>query len=497
MGDAEAAPANPTGTARGGCVVMGVLNVTPDSFSDGGRFDSLERAVARGVALVAQGADIVDVGGESTRPGAEPVPEHEEQRRVIGVIERLVERGVVVSIDTIHAATAAAAVEAGAQYINDVSGGTHDPEMLRTAARASREHGVRFIAGHWRGIPDPAHQRSDYADVVSEVRDALETRASEAVEAGIDPAHVVLDPGLGFDKTGGQCWALLARLDELFALGYPVLIGASRKRMIADVLNRLPDAARTGSAVGDAHERDLATSVTSALAARAGAWGVRVHDVAGTAQALAVARAWADGAAAVRAASGAGSAEDRPAHARSGISAADREPPVGRGGSAGAEDRIALTGLEVFAHHGVFAFERERGQRFLIDAEVAVDLRAAAAGDALERTVHYGELAEAIVAAVERDPVDLIETVAERVADVALGFAGVRCATITVHKPDAPIEAVFADVSVTVVRHARAAAPSAVAAPAPSSHPTGTPTAGTPTAGTPTAGNADDTEDAR
>ncbi|PRI12610.1 dihydroneopterin aldolase [Leucobacter massiliensis] len=409
---------------------MGVLNVTPDSFSDGGRYERLEEAVARGAELAAQGAHVIDVGGESTRPGAEPVPVDEEQRRVLGVIEALTAQGIDVSVDTIHAATAEAAVAAGARYINDVSGGTHDPAMLGVAAAAARERGVRFIAGHWRGVPDPAHGRSDYADVVAEVREELAQRARAALAAGIDRSRLVLDPGLGFDKTGAQCWELLARLDELTGLGYPVLIGASRKRMIADALDGLPAASRATAPGASGHPRDLATSVTSALAAGAGAWGVRVHDVAGTVQALAIGRAF----------------QSARVHDGGGEDGAPPEAP--------APDRITLTGLEVFAHHGVFDFEREQGQRFLVDAELAVELRAAAAGDQLSRTVHYGELAEAIVAAVRRDPVDLIETVAERVAQLALGFAGVRRATITVHKPDAPIPAAFGDVSVTVVREA-------------------------------------------
>lgn len=471
---------------------MGVLNATPDSFSDGGRFDTAERAIARGIELVAQGADIVDVGGESTRPGAQPVSEREEQRRVIRVVEELAGRGIAVSIDTIHAGTAAAAVAAGARYINDVSGGAHDPGMLRVAAEASRARGVGFIAGHWRGVPDPAQRRSDYGDVVAEVRDALERRAAAARGAGVDAAHIVLDPGLGFDKTGDQSWSLLARLDELLALGYPVLVGASRKRMLGDALARLPAAALGVSTSDGRHERDLATSVTSALAARGGAWCVRVHDVPGTVQALAVADAWTRGEGDPGGRPGAGSRRDpaaapsdpsiggaatataaapAPGHERAGALAPALAPEAGDRTS----DRIALTGVEVFAHHGVFDFERERGQRFVIDVAVEVDLRGAAAGDELTRTVHYGELAAAVVAAVERDPVDLIETVAERVAAVALGFAGVRSAAVTVHKPDAPIEAVFSDVSVTVVRHARASEscivgdpPSASAATSPS-----------------------------
>lgn len=414
-------------------LIMGVLNVTPDSFSDGGRYATAATAIGRGRALVAQGADIVDIGGESTRPGAAPVAVDEELRRILPVVRALAAEDIAVSVDTIHAETAAEAIASGARYINDVSGGTHDPEMLAVVARASREHGTRFIVGHWRGIPDPAQQRSDYDDVVAEVRDSLARQADAAISAGVDPSHVVIDPGLGFDKTSEQGWRLLASLEAIRALGYPVLIGASRKRMLAEALDRVPAAAQTEDPARsdrDAHARDLATAVVSALSARAGAWGVRVHDVAGSAQALEIERLWA-----------AARPEAVPAV----------RPPV----QAETRDRIALTGLEVFAHHGVFAFERERGQRFLIDAEVAVDLSRAAAGDELASTVHYGELAEALRDAVERDPVDLIETVAERLASVALGFPAVRSARITVHKPDAPIDATFADVSVTVVRTRR------------------------------------------
>ncbi|KAM9862941.1 dihydropteroate synthase [Leucobacter sp. BZR 635] len=388
-------------------VILGVLNATPDSFSDGGKYADPASAVARGRELAAAGAHVIDVGGESTRPGAEPVSRVDEHARVIPVIEQLAAAGLTVSIDTIHADTAAAAVVAGARIINDVSGGLHDPEMLAVAARASSEHGVALILGHWRGIPDPEHLRSQYRDVVVEVRDALAERAAAATAAGVDARHIVLDPGLGFDKTGEQCWEILRRIDELQALGYPVLIGASRKRMLGEVLATVPGTATTPT------DRDGATAVVSALAARAGIWGVRVHDVAGTAAANAVAAAWAG-------------------------------PPR--------EDKITLTGLEVFAHHGVFDFEREQGQRFLIDAEVSVDLRAAAAGDELANTVHYGELADAIVAAVAADPVDLIETVADRVAQLALGFSGVSRARVSVHKPDAPIAHPFADVAVTVER---------------------------------------------
>ncbi|MBO1901662.1 dihydropteroate synthase [Leucobacter weissii] len=429
-------PDAPPGLARDGArpLVLGILNVTPDSFSDGGRFLATGAAVARGLELAAQGADVVDVGGESTRPGAAPVPPAEEQRRVVPVVEALASHGVAVSIDTLHAETARAAVAAGASIVNDVSGGLHDPAMHGVVADA----GVTYIAMHWRGIPDPAHRRSGYADVVLEVADELARLAEAAVSAGIAPERIVLDPGLGFDKTAEQGWRLLAGIPELRRLGHPVLVGISRKRMIAETLaaSRVspagaapPSGSSRPTEAGSERDLDLGTAVVSALAAGAGVWGVRVHEAASTARALAVSEAWAAG----RRSSG-------PAPVA----------PIRAGGA----DRIALTGLEVFAHHGVYADERANGQRFLIDAELSLDLAPAAGGDDLAATVHYGELAEAIVAAVRRDPVDLIETVAERVAEVALGFGRVSEARVTVHKPDAPIRAEFADVSVTVVREA-------------------------------------------
>ncbi|MGO3146105.1 MAG: dihydropteroate synthase [Leucobacter sp.] len=411
--------------------VMGILNVTADSFSDGGKYLDPDTALAQARRLVAEGATIIDVGGESTRPGATPVPRDVEVARVIPIISALSADGIAVSVDTIHAETAAAAVTAGARYINDVSGGLHDPEMLLVAADASQKANVSYIAGHWRGIPDLSHTRSHYADVVREVREALALVAADARAAGVDESRLILDPGLGFDKTGDQCWEILREITTLQTLGYPVLIGASRKRMISEALEGVPGAL-VGTVTGTAVEsRDLATAVVSAFAARAGAWGVRVHDVASTSTALAVERAWG---------------EQVPTASLSAEPALSPEPARG-------QDHIRLTGLEVFAHHGVFDFERKNGQKFLVDAEVQVDLHAAARGDDLASTVHYGELADAIVYAVSNDPVDLIETVAERVAEVALSFDAVTEARVTIHKPDAPIDAEFADVSVSVVRH--------------------------------------------
>ncbi len=255
-------------------LVMGILNVTPDSFSDGGQWASTEDAIAKGLALHADGADIVDVGGESTRPGAYRVPAAEEQSRVIPVITELAGHGVTVSIDTLNAETASAAAAAGATIINDVSGGLADPEMAAVAA----ESGLTFVAMHWRGHAQQMDALAEYRDVVADVRSELDLRVTALTEAGVRPEKIVLDPGLGFAKRAEHNWQLLANLGVLADAGFPLLIGASRKRFLADVL---PDGA-------PATARDVPTAVISALSAQAGVWGVRVHDVVGTRAALAV-----------------------------------------------------------------------------------------------------------------------------------------------------------------------------------------------------------------
>ena len=257
--------------------IFGILNVTPDSFSDGGQYFDAGEAIARGIELRDQGADFVDVGGESTRPGADPVDASTEQSRVIPVINGLVAAGVTVSIDTMNADTALAAADAGASVINDVSGGLADPGMYAAAAST----GLRYVAMHWRGT----HDVPDYDDVVTDVVAALRERLDALAEAGVDPDKVVLDPGLGFAKSGAHNWQLLARLDEVLALGHPVLIGASRKRFLGELL----------AADAPTNDRDLPTAVTSALAARVGAWAVRVHDVPSTRIALDTLSAWQNG----------------------------------------------------------------------------------------------------------------------------------------------------------------------------------------------------------
>ncbi|SOD98404.1 dihydropteroate synthase [Blastococcus haudaquaticus] len=262
----------------GRCVVMGILNVTPDSFSDGGRHDTLEAAVAHGLHLAAAGADLVDVGGESTRPGAHRVRPAEECRRVLPVVAELARHGIPVSIDTTRATVAAAALEAGAVLVNDVSGGLADPGMAPTVADA----GVPWVLMHRRGDSRDMYAEAGYDDVVADVRRELCRRVDAALAAGVAAERIVVDPGLGFAKRPEHDLALLAGLDRIVDLGFPVLVGASRKRFLGTVLatpdgrTRRPD------------QRDHATLATSVLAARAGAWGVRVHDVPGTADAIRV-----------------------------------------------------------------------------------------------------------------------------------------------------------------------------------------------------------------
>ena len=266
------------------CLVMGVLNVTPDSFSDGGRYADLDAAVAHGLAMRAAGADIVDVGGESTRPGAERVDAEEETRRVVPAIRALAAGGVLVSVDTSRAAVAEAALNAGARIVNDVSGGLADPAMAKMIAAA----GVPWVLMHWRGHSRDMQALARYDDVVRDVATELSRQVDAALAAGVEAGNIVLDPGLGFAKTAAHNWALLARLDELTALGFPVLVGASRKAFLGRLL------AGPDGAPAPVDAREHATVATTVLAAVKGAWGVRVHEVTPSLQALEVVRAWSE-----------------------------------------------------------------------------------------------------------------------------------------------------------------------------------------------------------
>jgi dihydropteroate synthase len=265
---------------------MGVVNVTDDSFSDGGLFLDRDRAVEHGLRLAAEGAAIVDVGGESTRPGATRVEPRVESARVLPVIKELAGQGITVSIDTMHAEVAQAALENGAQIVNDVSGGRADPDMARVLADAK----APWVLMHWRSVGTEApHKVPAYRDVVTEVRDELLVSVDAAVHAGVDPARLIIDPGLGFAKTAEHNWALLHALPELVATGIPVLVGASRKRFLGTLLAGPDGEPRSPDG------RETATAVISALAAMHGAWGVRVHDVRASADALKVAEAWQRG----------------------------------------------------------------------------------------------------------------------------------------------------------------------------------------------------------
>ncbi|HEY6496344.1 MAG TPA: dihydropteroate synthase [Trebonia sp.] len=298
------------------CLVMGVVNVTPDSFSDGGRWFGAAAAVEHGLELITQGADIVDVGGESTRPGAQRISAEEELRRVKPVITELVRAGAVVSVDTMRAQVAEWAVQAGVSLVNDVSGGLADPYMPRLVAKA----GIPYVVMHWRGHSHDMHKRAIYDDVVREVRDELAQRIDAVTAEGVDPSMIVLDPGLGFSKNpaarGPEAhnWQLLAGLPELATIGgrdFPVLVGASRKRHLSRLfdaeggypLGARPAGSAAGGSPGEAESRsaveprafldnDATTAAVTALAAAAGAWCVRVHHVPANADAVRVAAAY-------------------------------------------------------------------------------------------------------------------------------------------------------------------------------------------------------------
>jgi dihydropteroate synthase len=262
---------------------MGVVNVTPDSFSDGGRHYRAGDAIAHGLALRRDGADIVDVGGESTRPGAGRIDAAEEIRRVIPVVTELAAAGVVVSIDTMRCATAEAALAAGARIVNDVSGGLADPDLPRLVAAA----GVPYVVMHWRGFSDQMQQRAVYDDVVAEVVAELTARLDALAAVGVPLDAVVLDPGIGFAKTAAHNWQLLAHLDALVAVGCPVLVGASRKSFLGSLL-------ADGDEPRRSDQREDATVAITALAAAAGVWAVRVHEAKPSADAVRVVAAIQD-----------------------------------------------------------------------------------------------------------------------------------------------------------------------------------------------------------
>lgn len=259
-------------------LVMGILNVTPDSFADGGRHFTFEDAMGRAAVMIEEGVDIIDVGGESTRPGAERISEAEELRRVIEVIKEVAKLGATISVDTMRASVAKEAIAAGARYVNDVSGGLADSKMSKLIAA---NPGVQYIAMHWRGHSETMAQKAQYKDVVSDVRRELAERTEALVTEGVDPDQIIIDPGLGFAKEPEHNWQILNGLDRIALLGFPILIGASRKRFLGELL----DGAATD-------QRDSASVAITTLLARSGIWGVRTHSVKPHKDAIKVVERW-------------------------------------------------------------------------------------------------------------------------------------------------------------------------------------------------------------
>lgn len=384
-----------------GTQVMGILNVTPDSFSDGGRFLDQDLALARGREMATEGADIIDVGGESTRPGADPVSAAEELARVVPVIRALAaEVEVPISVDTTKAAVAKAALEAGAAIVNDVSALRADAGMASVVA----DSGAGVVLMHMLGEPRTMQADPRYADVVGEVAEALARWAAGAEAAGIGHQQIVIDPGIGFGKTPQHNLALLADLRRLGAgrarapagsapRAYPVLVGPSRKSFIGATL---------GLGVG---ERRGATAAAVAWSVAQGAAAVRVHDVA---EMVRVVR----------------------------MTEAIRQAACPERSSAGG-DKVVIEGLRVFGHHGVKPAEQQEGQEFVIDLEAYLDLRPAGLGDELALTLDYSALARRAAGIVAGERYDLIEALAERLAAAMLEDARVRRAVVRVGKPEA------------------------------------------------------------
>ena len=256
-------------------LVLGILNVTPDSFADGGKFLEPAAAIMQGRKLITEGADIIDVGGESTRPGAERVSAEEELKRVIPVITELVKDGAVVSVDTTRAEVAKAAIKAGATYVNDVSGGLADEKMAQLIAANPK---VQYIVMHWRGESKDMQSKAIYKDVVKEVKDELDDRVSELIKAGVQAEQIILDPGIGFAKEAEHNWQILQNIERFQLLGYPILVGASRKRFLGELIN-----------AKNADDREAASIALTAELARLNIWGVRTHSVKPHRDAIAVA----------------------------------------------------------------------------------------------------------------------------------------------------------------------------------------------------------------
>lgn len=255
-------------------LVMGILNVTPDSFADGGRYLTTKEAVNHGRQLLAEGADIIDVGGESTKPGVDRVSEATELERVIPVIEELLKEGAIISVDTMRSNVAKEAISKGVSYINDVSGGLADEKM---PSIISANPSIQYIVMHWRGHSKVMQQNAVYKDVVKEVKEELDERVTSLINQGVNPEQIILDPGIGFAKESEHNWDLLKSIERLQMLGYPILVGASRKRFLGELIDSK-----------DPGEREFATIALTAELARQKVWGVRTHSVKAHKDAIAV-----------------------------------------------------------------------------------------------------------------------------------------------------------------------------------------------------------------
>lgn len=386
---------------------MGVLNVTPDSFSDGGKFAEPAVAIAAAREMVAHGASVIDIGGESTKPGVERVEEQIELERVLPVVSELANEGIYCSIDTMRASVARAAVEAGARMVNDVSGGLADPTMLPTVA----ELGVPVVLMHWRGPSKSMQENIHYDNVLTDVTHELRTQTQAAIAAGIAPGNIIIDPGIGFGKTFEHNWELLSHFDALASVGFPVLIGVSRKTFLGALL---ADPNAPHGEQRHVSERDVASAVLSAQMLRRGAWGVRVHAVRDTRDAVLS------------------------------LHALDPRPQT---------DQIEILGVRDFGYHGVLEHEKINGQYFSVDATLGLSIGHAATTDHLEDTVNYAEVSDAIRARIVGEPFDLIEKLADHIAADCLAFPQVVSVNVRVHKPDAPITGEFADVIVSRYKH--------------------------------------------
>lgn len=393
-------------TLGGKTLIMGILNVTPDSFSDGGRYQTLEHAVVRAKEMVSEGADIIDIGGESTRPGSEKVSLEEELQRVIPVIQALKgEISVPISVDTYKAEVARQAMEAGAHIVNDVWGFKEDPEIARVAA----SYGCPVILMHNRKI---AEYGDFLADVIADLKESVEI----ALRAGVPEDRIILDPGIGFAKTREQNLFLMNHLRDIASIGYPVLLGTSRKRMIRNTLDLPADDVVEG------------TAATVALGIAQGCDIMRVHDVKQMKRVAVM--------------------TDAIVRQQSGLRPAARTK-----GEGSKTDSIKLSRMQFFGYHGVLPEENRLGQHFIIDVELFMDLAAAGASDRLEDTVNYAEVYGMVKTIAEGKPFQLIEALADRVASQLLHtYTSIYEITVRVTKPHPPFETHFDGVTVEIHR---------------------------------------------